>query len=428
MSTNRRRPRKKEQSTEAEEYQTPQDRQTQLVQLLLFGGLALVGIAVVAIVLLLFVGQPQANEQAAAPTATQDPREEVGGNSLTPVVESSVIEGALGSGGRYRGDWYELYFNAPVYPDNKANHKGGLDQVLVNFMNSAERTLDVAVYDFDLQNVADAMARAAARGVKVRMVTDTDTINNKNEDIQKAIARVKQAKITIIEDNDPDIMHHKFTVVDNKAVSTGSMNYTDGDTYRLNNNMIIIRNELVAQNFTFEFEKMYVNKKFGTDKAKSIPPYQILLMGSTRVETYFAPEDGVAKRIVDRINTAKTSLNFMAFSFTQNDMGNAILARAKAGVKVSGVFETTGSNTQFSEYKTFSQEGLEVYTDGNPYVMHHKVIIIDDRITIFGSFNFSENADKRNDENLLIVEDPAIARAFKTEYERVLAVAKAKKR
>jgi phosphatidylserine/phosphatidylglycerophosphate/cardiolipin synthase-like enzyme len=118
----------------------------------------------------------------------------------------------------------------------------------------------------------------------------------------------------------------------------------------------------------------------------------------------------------------------MAFSFTQNDMGNAILARAKAGVKVSGVFETTGSNTQFSEYKTFSQEGLEVYTDGNPYVMHHKVIIIDDRITIFGSFNFSENADKRNDENLLIVEDPAIARAFKTEYERVLAVAKAKKR
>jgi phosphatidylserine/phosphatidylglycerophosphate/cardiolipin synthase-like enzyme len=45
---------------------------------------------------------------------------------------------------------------------------------------------------------------------------------------------------------------------------------------------------------------------------------------------------------------------------------------------------------------------------------------------IFGSFNFSDNADKENDENLLIVDDENLARAFKTEYDRVLAVAKAK--
>ena len=56
--------------------------------------------------------------------------------------------------------------------------------------------------------------------------------------------------------------------------------------------------------------------------------------------------------------------------------------------------------------------------------MHHKVIIIDDRIVIFGSFNFSDNADTQNDENLLIVDSPDIARAFKAEFERVLALAK----
>ena len=91
---------------------------------------------------------------------------------------------------------------------------------------------------------------------------------------------------------------------------------------------------------------------------------------------------------------------------------------------MQGVFETTGSNTPFSEYGKMKQAGLDVYQDGNPYVMHHKVILLDDRVTIFGSFNFSENADKDNDENLLIVTDPAFTAQFEQEYQRVLAVAK----
>ena len=67
---------------------------------------------------------------------------------------------------------------------------------------------------------------------------------------------------------------------------------------------------------------------------------------------------------------------------------------------------------------------IEVYTDGNPYVMHHKVILLDDRLTIFGSFNFSQNADRDNDENLLIVDDPQFATQFEQEFQRVLALAK----
>jgi phosphatidylserine/phosphatidylglycerophosphate/cardiolipin synthase-like enzyme len=68
--------------------------------------------------------------------------------------------------------------------------------------------------------------------------------------------------------------------------------------------------------------------------------------------------------------------------------------------------------------------GLDVYTDGNPWVMHHKVIIIDEQTVVFGSFNFSDNANTQNDENILIIQDPVLAKAFKAEYDRVLAVAK----
>jgi phosphatidylserine/phosphatidylglycerophosphate/cardiolipin synthase-like enzyme len=105
-------------------------------------------------------------------------------------------------------------------------------------------------------------------------------------------------------------------------------------------------------------------------------------------------------------------------------MGQAMLDRKRAGVELQGVFETTGSNTPFSEYTKMKQAGVDVYQDGNPYVMHHKVILLDDHVTIFGSFNFSDNADKDNDENLLIVDDPEFTARFEQEYQRVLATAK----
>jgi phosphatidylserine/phosphatidylglycerophosphate/cardiolipin synthase-like enzyme len=65
-----------------------------------------------------------------------------------------------------------------------------------------------------------------------------------------------------------------------------------------------------------------------------------------------------------------------------------------------------------------------VYQDGNPYVMHHKVFVLDGRTTIMGSFNFSDSADRDNDENLLIVDDPGFASRYLEEVERMLQLAR----
>lgn len=420
-----RKPSRRKKAVKEEEYVSNRDKQTRL---LISVGLILILVAVIAIaaVVIFKVGEPAPIAEVPPPTLAPNEEVQPNQNVNEQPVDGTVVQGALGSGGKYKSDWYELYFTAPIYPDNPDNHKNSLDLYLTNFINSAERSVDVADYDFDLDNVATAMANAAKRGVKVRMVIDSDTVNNtKNEPVQKALDKLRKANIPIVEDNRGPIMHNKFTVVDNKAVSTGSWNYTDGDTYHLNNNVIFIKNPQIAQNYTTEFEKMFTKKQFGISKDKGVP-FPSLIIGTSKIENYFAAEDGVAKRITDKVNGAKSSVYFMAFSFTQDDIGKAIIEKAKAGLKVGGVFETTGSNTPYSEYGKMKKENLEVYTDGNPWVMHHKVIIIDDRITIFGSFNFSDNADKSNDENLLIIEDEGIAKAFKAEYDRIAAVAKAK--
>jgi phosphatidylserine/phosphatidylglycerophosphate/cardiolipin synthase-like enzyme len=348
--------------------------------------------------------------------------------------------------------WYDIYFTTPRYPDRPEYHQGGLDTQLVTFINSAQQTIDIAAYDFDLENVANALAQAAARGVRVRMVTDSDTLERAGGRqsllprsltsasdrqllngiaelaqsdtplIQRAIEIVQTANIPIVGDERPAIMHNKFVIVDNRAIWTGSWNFTDGDTYRLNNNAIKIVSHELAQNYSVEFEKMFTQRRFGPSKPAGGTNPVVILQG-VRIENYFAPKDGVAAKIVARLEQAQQSIHFMAFSFTDDAIGETMRARAAAGVAVAGVFEKTGSETQYSEYGKLRSAGLDVLQDGSPYVMHHKVIIIDGRTVIFGSFNFSNNANRDNDENLLIVDDPTLAQAFEAEFQRMRGVA-----
>ncbi len=361
--------------------------------------------------LLSFYAAHQKDNEESASRTTPEPVP-----SGTPVIN-------IGSGGELDGGWYRLYFTAPKYPDNPANHRGGLDEKLVALLDSAKTSIDIADYDFDLANVADALVRAKERGVTVRMVTDTDTLTNtKNAAIVSAFGKLQVAGIPIVDDKRGPIMHNKFTVVDQQWISTGSWNYTDGDTYRLNNNMIIIDNRELAANYTNEFAKMFDRRQFGPTKDKSLP-YPTINTNGTRIQTCFAAQGKCAAQIISTLNTSTQSIRFLAYSFTSDPIEQAMVARSQAGVSVSGVFENSGSQTPFSAYGKLKAEGIPVYTDGNPWVMHHKVIIIDERTVIFGSFNFSDNADTQNDENLLIIDNPDIARAFKAEYDRVLALA-----
>lgn len=343
---------------------------------------------------------------------------------LSPDTAIVPKPGSASSPAAVNNGLYEVYFTTPVYPDKPENHHGGIDEKFVAYVNAATKTLDIAAYEFDLENVAQAIAQAKARGVAVRMVTDSDTVNATRDDAtQKALKIVRDAGITIVPDERAPIMHDKFAIRDGEEIWTGSWNLTVGDTYRLNNNAVRMRSPELAKAFTEEFETMFVQKKFGAGRGRGRvnPPIQV---GSMQVQVLFAPEDGVAQKVAERINQATSQVRFLAFSFTHDGIGQAVLGRAKAGANVAGVFEKTGSETRFSEYGAMKQAKVDVYQDGNPYVMHHKVFVIDGRTTVTGSFNFSDSADKDNDENCLIVDDPAFASTYLQEVDRMLALAR----
>lgn len=319
--------------------------------------------------------------------------------------------------------WYQVYFTEPKYPDRPETRRGGIDERFVEFVDAANGGLDIAVYEFDLENVAHALVRARSRGVAVRMVVDSDTIKATDEATRGALAILEEGGVPLIGDERGAIMHHKFAVRDAEEVWTGSWNMTVGDTYRLNNNAVRVRSGELAAAYAAEFEKMFSRGQFGPNKTGPTAP-PIMIEGA-RVQPLFAPGDPVAGRIAERVNEAQSTIDFLAFSFTHDGIGRAVLDRARANVRVAGVFETTGSQTRFSEYGAMKEAGLEVYQDKNRYLMHHKVFVLDRRTVVFGSFNFSQNAERDNDENCLIVDDAGLARAFGEEFDRILTAAKA---
>jgi phosphatidylserine/phosphatidylglycerophosphate/cardiolipin synthase-like enzyme len=316
--------------------------------------------------------------------------------------------------------WYHVYFTQPAVTAQLSNPTGGIPDKIAAAFDGAQQTIDLAIYQFDLSSLADALLRAKQRGVQVRVVTDSDS--QEMDGIQSLI----QAGVPVVPDNRQPIMHDKFAVIDGAVVWTGSMNYTLSDAYRNDNNVIEIRSPELAQNYTHEFEKMFVSKRFDAH-VRVDTPHPTVTVGGTQIESYFAPNGQAAAHIEDALAGATRSIYFMAFAFTRRDFGQTLLDQAAAGRDVRGVFEgeqlAAGGDTV---WKMLISGGMaeDVRKDGNPKNMHNKVFVIDQAVVVTGSYNFSSAAENTNDENALIIHDPAIAGAYYAQWERIWAEGK----
>ena len=312
--------------------------------------------------------------------------------------------------------WYSVYFTDPS-GTGATSARGGADEALATAIDNARLSVDMAIYDFDLANVRIALVNAHRRGVTVRIVTDSDNLD------EPEIQALKDAGIPVLGDRREGLMHDKFVVIDRMEVWTGSMNFTFNDAYKNNNNLIRVRSSRLAQDYLTEFSEMFTDDEFGP-RSPANTPYSTLSVDSSQLEVYFSPDDGTAGHLIDLINAARQSISFLAYSFTADDLASAMLDRAPAGITISGVFEERQyrSNTG-TEYDHFRSSGQDVRLDGNPRNMHHKVIIIDGQIVVTGSYNFSASAEKSNDENTLVIHNAEIASLYLSEFQRVLEAA-----
>jgi len=274
---------------------------------------------------------------------------------------------------------------------------------IINLIKNTQKTLSCATFELNNQALLQAITKAAERGIIVRIVVDSD---NKH-DLAGDVFRFDTSKY---------YMHNKFCIFDDQIIFTGSMNPTNNDIFKNDNNLLIINSSKIAANYNDEFEELW-NGVYG--KGEQIKAPIIELNNNTiMIQNYFCPEDHCEEHVLTALQKANQSIEFMIFSFTSDPIGNLLIEKAKQGIAVKGIFDTS-QKSEFSEYQRLKNANIPVFYDKNKYKLHHKVFIIDNATIITGSYNPSQNGNEHNDENLVIITDPITTQKYQTEFERV---------
>jgi phosphatidylserine/phosphatidylglycerophosphate/cardiolipin synthase-like enzyme len=315
--------------------------------------------------------------------------------------------------------WWEVYFTDPVAMNNPDVVAGSIEEKLIGFINNAQTSIHIASFEFNLTPVAGALIAAKNRGVDVKWVTDDE--NGLEYDAQPGRGQFSQMAAAGIELKDDAgrsaLMHNKFWIFDGQIVWTGSTNITVNGIFKQNNNVLVIRSAEIGFIFEREFQELW-SAQLGP-RAPSTINLQWAILDGTPIQALFSAEDEVVGNLIALVNDAQASIRFLAFSFTDYPLAQAMIDRGKAGVDVKGVFETFGSNSTRSELKTFWCAHLPVRQDGNGSFLHHKVIVIDSSIVVTGSLNYSTSADEENEENVVILENPEIAALYLQEFDKL---------
>jgi phosphatidylserine/phosphatidylglycerophosphate/cardiolipin synthase-like enzyme len=305
---------------------------------------------------------------------------------------------------------------------------------LAGFIDGAEQTVEIAIYDFDLAPetagpVVKAIEGAAARGVSVRLAYNVDyeapipvpPPPRTNPETVETLA-VPTAAIAGV----PDLMHHKYVVRDGESVWSGSANWTDDSWTREENVIAVVESRGLASAFTADFDQLWRTRTVNGDGAR---PPRPLDAGDIELQAWFCPSYGrrLSNRIARAIGDARRRVRIASPVITSGPiLGTLAEVAADRRVDVAGVVDGTQIKEVYGQWR--AKEGTrwklaslaQVLRDGDfagkrstPYApgrvhdyMHAKVTVADD-VAFVGSFNLSHSGET-NAENVLEIPDRAL--------------------
>jgi phosphatidylserine/phosphatidylglycerophosphate/cardiolipin synthase-like enzyme len=301
------------------------------------------------------------------------------------------------------------------------------------FVGAAQRTLDLAQYDFHLGAdtapiVGGALQEAQARGVAVRILYNVDHANPipvpppPEPDVQLIASLGLPAKAVA---GVPDLMHHKYLVRDGSAVWTGSTNWTDDSWSRQENVVVTVTSEEVAKAFALDFDGLWQDGD--VERSGFVEPRPVQVDG-TKVRPWFTPgfADALTARIAKKIGHAQKVRICSPVITSAPVLGTLAQRIADGSGDVAGCVDATQVEDVIRQWRENGNVGWKIpllqqvlageFTgkDSTPWApgslhdfMHAKVVVADETVFV-GSFNLSHSGEK-NAENVLELADAEIA-------------------
>lgn len=304
------------------------------------------------------------------------------------------------------------------------------------FIASARESLELALYDVRLPDpvgsiVADELRAAHGRGVRVRLVHNTDT------DRPAALHPPPETRPEILAElpievraisGVPDLMHHKYVVRDAEAVWTGSANWTVDSWSRQENVLAVVEDADVGGRYRENFEELWERRDVERSGFVDSGPVDA---GGVEVRTWFTPGQGeeLSQRIASLIGGARKRVRIASPVLTSGPVlatlaelagrGRADIAGVVDGPQVAMVFKQWAENGQsawkipllaaaLSKLPFSAKPSTPWRPDGGVHdFMHAKLTVADDTVFL-GSFNLSRSGEQ-NAENMLEIRDSALA-------------------
>ena len=296
-----------------------------------------------------------------------------------------------------------------IKPDKNCSHE--ICKEILHNINSAKNSIDMAIYGYsEIPEITRAVKNAASRGVKVRIVYDIDSKNEniypETFDFVKLFSESKNDKCS---EEVNRTMHNKFYIFDNQIVVTGSANLSFTDMSGFNSNaVIVINSKEIAKIYEDEFNQMF-SGKFHNSKMQNKKPE------TENIKIYFAPQDKpLQNALLPLIQKSKEYIYVPAFIITEKQIVQELINAHNRGVDVKIITDALNASNKYSRHKDLRQAGIPVKTENYAGKMHSKSMIIDGKYLVLGSMNFSKNGTSRNDENIVVINNPDAAAFYKT--------------
>jgi len=295
-----------------------------------------------------------------------------------------------------------------------------LETVIVNFIDGAQRKLEIAVQELESRPIADAIIRARQRRVTVKVVIEQDYLrvrrartqpfelggeNDTNRLIQNAIYR---ANIDLKCDYNPSIFHQKFIIRDRSSVLTGSTNFTPSGTESNLNHVVIVHDEDVAKVYYREYKEIQQGHFGKLNEGHDVAPNDITV-DDVPLRILFAPDHNPEMEIMKQMMKARRRIDFAIFTFAKSSgIDDTMIRLLEVGMPVRGAFDGQQGGQPWAAVDNIKAAGGELYLvpHGNGVgKLHHKLMVLDDEVVIAGSFNYTGPANRLNDENIIILGD-----------------------
>ncbi len=359
-------------------------------------------------------------------------------------------------------------------PDN-------LEAAVVDFIQGAEKTLDIAVQELESEVIAEAILNAAMSGVSVRMFLEQDYLQasrapsispepnetdlearartywkerrrpktrKTNRDIFAALLR---CGVDVKADLNPKIFHQKFIVRDYRnnrsqgkpALMTGSTNFTPTGVHKNLNHLIVFHDYRICRCYQSEFDEIR-DGTFGKVRNRHEGEPKTINIKGVPVRILFAPDHSPELEIVKQMLKCSSRLDFAIFTFSgSSSIDDAMVMLRAANRRVRGAVDPGQGMQWWAATKWLHREGIEVFLPNRDQLpgfgkLHHKLMVIDDVITVAGSMNYTAPANCYNDENIFVLGSPhnlpkskggpvdhavcrEIARYFRNEIDRIIS-------